>query len=189
MHQPEKKFHLQHIKAISHSISTYEDLNLLFNHLTEGTTKTFGAKGCSIMLLDEREKQLFTVSSFDISEAYLQKGPLFIEDKYTALVTGEPVYVKDIQKSDIIQYPEAAKSEGIVSMLSIPIKYQNAVLGVIRIYMGEAIGFHEDDVDTLKLFGEHMGLVIEINGLRNFLEKIKMSMDSLPLRMLNDTMV
>lgn len=186
MKQPERKLDLHNFKAISHAIATYEDLDLLIKHLAEGTTRTFGARGCCIMLLDEKEKQLFPVSSFGISDEYLQKGPLFVDDKYTALVTGKPVFIKDMQQTETIQYPEAAKAEGIISMLSIPIKYKNAALGVMRIYMGEPVVVHEEDIDTLRVIGVNLGLVIENNGLKNFLEKVKMAMDGLPLRMTGD---
>jgi len=158
----------------------------LIKHLTEGTTKTFNAKGCCFMLLDEREKQLFTVSSYGISDEYLQKGPLFVDDKYSAMVTGNPVFIQDMQKEKTIQYPEAAKAEGIVSMLSVPIKYRKAILGVIRIYMGESRAIHEEDIDSLRVIGVNLGLVIEINGLKNFVEKVKSAMDSLPLRVIQE---
>ena len=42
---PVRKFYLKEFKAISHALSTYGDLNLLINHLAEGTAKTFHAKG------------------------------------------------------------------------------------------------------------------------------------------------
>ena len=181
---PDRKFYLKEFKAISHAISTYEDLNLLINHIAEGTTRTFEAKGCCIMLFDDRENQLFTVSSCGISEEYLQKGPLFVDDKYSAFVKGKPVYIEDIVKDPRIQYPEAAREEGIVSMLSIPITYWGTVIGLIRIYHSELKRFNKEDIDALGILSEHLGLVIEINGLKNFLEKVKMAMESLPGRML-----
>jgi hypothetical protein len=73
--EPKRRFYLKEFKAISHAISTYEDLHLLINHLAEGTTRTFEAKGCCIMLFDDRENQLFTVSSCGISEEYLKRDP------------------------------------------------------------------------------------------------------------------
>ncbi len=181
---PIRKFYLKEFKAISHAISTYEDLNLLINHITEGTTRTFEAKGCCIMLFDDRENQLFTVSSYGISDQYLAKGPLFVDDKYCAFVKGEPVFIEDIQNDPRIQYPQAAKEEGIVSMLSIPINIRGTTIGLIRIYHREPRRFNEEDVDTLKILAAHLGLVIENNGLKNFLDKVKMAMESLPMRML-----
>jgi len=182
--EPVRKFFLKEFKAISHAISTYEDLNLLINHLTEGTTRTFEAKGCCIMLFDDRENQLFVVSSYGISEEYLMKGPLFVDDKSSAFVKEKPVFIEDIGSDPRIQYPEAAKKEGIVSMLSIPITFRGAAIGLIRIYHGELKRFNEEDIDALRVLAEHLGLVIENNGLKNFLDKVKMAMESLPIRML-----
>ena len=179
-----RRFYLKEFKAISHAISTYEDLNLLINHIAEGTTRAFEAKGCCIMLFDDRENQLFAVSSCGISEEYLQKGPLFVHDKYSAFFKGKPVFVEDMSRDPRVQYPESAKKEGIVSMLSIPITMRGISIGLIRIYHGEARGFNKEDIDALRVLSEHLGLVIENNGLKNFFEKVKMAMENLPLRML-----
>ena len=42
---------------------------------------------------------------------------------------------------------------------------------------------HEEDIDSLHVLANHLGLVIECNGLKNFAEQIKTSIDSLPPRM------
>jgi signal transduction protein with GAF and PtsI domain len=179
-----RKFHLREFKAISYAISSYEDLNMLIKHIAEGITRTFKVKGCSIMLFDDREKQLFHVASYGISEAYLNKGPVFADEKHSALSRGEPVFIQDMQNDPRIQYPDAAAKENLTAMLSIPIKCRNAVLGVIRIYHNDPIVFHEDDVDSLGVMAQHMGLVIENNGLKNFLDEVKMAIQNLPLRMI-----
>ena len=179
-----RRFYLREFKAISHAISTYEDLNVLFNHLAEGTTRSFNAKGCSIMLLDETENQLFHVGHCGISEGYLNKGPVFWDDKHSAVSTGEPVFIEDMQNDPRVQYPEAAAKEGIISMLSIPIRCREAVVGILRIYYSEPRTIDDEDVDSLCVLTEHLGLVIENNGLKNFLDQVKMAIESLPLRML-----
>ena len=182
--KPKRRFYLQEFKAISHAISTYDDFNLLVNHIAEGTARSFHAKGCSIMLLDEREKQLFLVGSYGISDAYLRKGPIFVDERYCAFFSGEPVFVEDMSTDTRIHYPEAAVKEGIASMFSVPIKYRQSIIGTIRIYQSEYGAIHDEDIDSMRILAEHLGLVIENNGLRNFVEKIKVAMESLPVRML-----
>jgi signal transduction protein with GAF and PtsI domain len=184
--KPERKFYLQHFKAISHAISTYEDLNVLTNHLAEGTSRRFKAKGCSIMLLDERDNHLYPISSYGLSEEYLSKGPIVMDDKHCAIHKGEPVFVENMQNDPRVQYPEPAANEGIVSMLSIPIKYHETVIGLIRIYHAEPRLIHDEDINTLCVMAEHLGLVIENNGLKNFLDGVKGALESLPPRMLKD---
>jgi LytS/YehU family sensor histidine kinase len=54
-----------------------------------------------------------------------------------------------ISMDDRVQYPESAAEEGIVSMLSIPIKFRQVVIGVIRIYDDKPVNINEEDVESL----------------------------------------
>ncbi|MDA8403813.1 MAG: GAF domain-containing protein [Desulfobacteraceae bacterium] len=182
--KPERKFYLKQFKAISNAIATYDDFNVLADHLVEGVCRTFKVKGASIMILDEIERQLFRVSSFGISEAYLNKGPVFVDDKYCSLGTGLVEVVEDMQHDSRIQYPDAAAQENIASMIVIPIKYHQAVIGVMRIYHDEKLELHESDIDSLCVLSNQLGLVIQNNGLKNFVDHVKMAMDNLPPRIL-----
>ena len=179
-----RKIHLREFKIISRAILTYEDVNLLINHIAERICRSFSVKGCSIMLFDERDKQLFRVASYGVSEEYLNKGPLTADNQYPAFVTGKPVFVEDFQNDPRIQYPEAAAREGIVSMLSIPVRYRGVPIGLIRIYHNELWRIDEEDMDSFCLLALQLGLVIENNGLRNFFEKVRGAMELLPPRML-----
>lgn len=178
------KIHFKEFKAISRSILAYDDLNLLTSHLVERICSSLKVMGCSVMLYDDREGQLFRVASCGVSETYLNKGPIFVDEKYCAFVTESPVFIEDFQNDARIQYPEEARAEGITSMLSVPVKYRKALLGVIRIYHDQVWHPNEDDLDAFSLLADYMGLVIENNGLKNFLDKVKYAMESLPLRML-----
>jgi len=55
---------------------------------------------------------------------------------------------------------------------------------VIRMYHIDPMNINESDIDSLCVLGNQLGVVIENNGLKNFLEQIKMAMDNLPPRML-----
>ena len=179
-----RRIYLKDFRIISRAISTYEDLPLLVDHIAKLMVELFKVKGCSILLLDERENQLFRVSTAGVSEEYLNKGPLYVDPKHSVLVKGKPVFIKDVKTDPRVQYPEAATKEGIVSMLSIPIKFHQTAVGVIRIYHSEAWELHEDDLDSFAVIGELLGLVIEYNGIKNFFDQVKLSLDRLPPRLL-----
>ena len=136
------------------------------------------------MLLDEQDDQLHPVSSYGISVKYLNKGPVFLDDEHCALYKGQPVLVGDMQNDSRAQYPGAASKEGIASMLSIPIKCRRAVIGVLRIYYQTPIRIHDEDIESLCVMSELLGLVIENKGLRNFLEGVRVSLETLPARIL-----
>jgi len=181
---PERKFYLRQFKAISNAICNYEDLPVLFSHLVEGFCRAFKIKGCSLLLYDEQQKQLFHVSSYGISEAYLEKGPVFYDEAQCAFVKGEPVFVEDLKSDPRVQYPEAGLEEGFTSLASFPIKFRGTILGIIRLYHSDRIMLNADDVESILVLLRQLGLVIEYNGLKNFLEMVKGAMGSLPLRML-----
>ena len=184
--QPARRIYLHEYKAISRAISTYEDFNLLMNHFVEGVCRSFHVKGCSIMLYDDREKQLFRVSSHGLSQKYLSKGPIVIEDKHSSFFTGKPVFVQDLKTDPRAQYPEHAAQEGLVCMLSVPIKIRKETIGTIRIYNDEPWALHDDDTSSFCSLAEHLGLLVENNGLQNFLDRVKVAIASLPGRMLED---
>lgn len=181
--EPQRRFYLREFKAISKAISTYEDLNILINHFVEGIVRAFKVKGASIMLYDEIEKQLFSVSSYGISDSYHEKGPVFFNEKDDAFEKGKPVFVEDMLSDPRVQYPEAAAAENIRAMLSFPIKNRGAAVGLLRIYHSKSIVLHDDDVDSICVLCQHLGLVIENNGLRNYVQMINAAMNTLPPRL------
>lgn len=181
--KPHIRFRLSHFKAISLAIAQYEDLDVLFNHFVEGMCRTFNLKAASILLFDEYESQLFRVASYGMSEAYLSKGPLFMDEKDDAFVKGMPVLINDMQNDPRIQYGKEAQNEGIAAMLSFPIKRGNTVVGLIRAYHSEPIVLAEEDIDSISVLSQLMGIVIENNGLKNFLSQVRMAMSSLPSRL------
>lgn len=182
--QPEKKIHFREFKALSRAIASYDDLNLLADHLSERICRYFEVIGCSIMLFDEREQQLFRLSSFGISEEYLKKGPILADGRYSAFITGEPIFIKNFQNDRRIQYPEEAVREGLVSMLSVPVKYRGAPIGLIRVYHNHIWELHDDDLESFRILASYLGIVIENNGLQNFLSQVKDAFDNLPIRLL-----
>lgn len=181
--KPQKRFHLTHFKAISLAMAQYEDLDVLLSHFVEGMCRTFSLKAASILLYDEYESQLFRVADYGMSETYLSKGPLFMDENDAAFVSGLPVLINDMQNDARVQYSEDARKEGIVAMLSFPIKRRNTVIGLIRAYHGEPIVLDKEDIDSISVLSQLLGVVIENNGLKNFLSQVRLAMSNLPMRL------
>ena len=181
--KPRRRIAIQDFRKICRAIATYEDLDVLFKHFVEVISRAFDIKGCSLLLYDEREKQLFHVSSYGISEEYLSRGPVFMNDKDSAFVKCEPVFVADMQHDPRVQYPQAAAKEGLVSLLSLPLVTREAVIGLIRMYHCEYWALHNEDLDLLCVMQRLLAGVIENNGLRIFLDQVKVQIGNLPPRM------
>ncbi len=174
------KFDLDSYKAISHAISTYEDMRLLLQHLVEGICRTFDIKGSSILLFDESERQLFRVSSHGLSDNYISKGDLFLDEEFKEFQQGKIVISDNLKVDSRIKYAEAASAEGIEAIISIPIKFKNHVVGLLKNYHGNKIMPHEEDMNSISVLMQQLGLVIQLNGLCNFISTIRMAVDNLP---------
>ena len=183
--KPSRRIFLREFKTISHAISTYTDFALMISHVIESIVRAFKVKGCSLLLLDENENQLFHLRSHGVSDEYLKKGQILVDNSYSSFVTGKPVFIDDLQNDSRVQYPDAAAKEGFVSMFTVPVKCRETIVGLIRIYHDEPWIIHDDDINSSCVLAEHLGLAIEINGLKNFLDKIRASVNSLPKRMLD----
>jgi transcriptional regulator with GAF, ATPase, and Fis domain len=181
---PTRRINFRAFKVLCREMSTYEDLNTLFNDLVELICRSFEVKACAILLFDERVQELFHVASYGISDDYLSKGPIPIRLEDSPLEKGEVVCIDNMLCDQRVLYPEAAEKEGFKSMLCFPITCRKDIIGMIRVYHNEPLQLAEYDMDSFSVLNRLLGLVIEHHGMKNFIDAVKSSFSNLPLRML-----
>jgi len=143
-------------KTISSSLNLNEVLELI----VESVVNLLKVKGCSLNLLDDTKKTLKTKVAFGLSEDYLAKGPIDADKSMTASIEGQTVFIEDIARDPGIQYPDEARNEGIVSILSLPLRAKENVIGVLRVYTGEARRFTDAEVEMVNKFAEQAGIAV-----------------------------
>jgi GAF domain-containing protein len=168
----ETKITIETFKTVTKAIAHSDSLDIMTNHLTQLLVAALGIKGCAIFILDPDTKELEILASFGLSPRYLTKGPIMAERSIAANLQGKPVIVSDVNDDENLQYPEQAKSEGIAAILSIPIVFLNEVIGVLRLYHHEIWGISEQDVDSLQLLAENIGLAMTYTRLLNAIYSI-----------------
>jgi len=143
-------------KAISSSLNLNEVLDLI----VKSVVNLLKVKGCGVNLLDDTRKKLETRVAFGLSDKYLAKGPLDADKSVTESIEGKTVFIEDIAKDHRVQYPEEAKKEGIVSILSIPLKAKEKVIGVLRVYTGELRRFNDREMEMINKLAEQAGIAV-----------------------------
>ncbi len=123
----------------------------VLNDIVRSTALALELKGCSLMLLSANKKQLIHTASYGLSESYLGKGPIGVGPILAEVLSGNPVAVEDVNADPRVQYHEQAFSEGIVSMLSVPVVLRGETTGVLRVYTNESRQFSHDDIQFLNL--------------------------------------
>jgi GAF domain-containing protein len=78
-----------------------------------------------------------------------------------ALVRGEQLLVEEADFDARLDYPDAARKEGIVAIFSVPLKVRDTVPGVLRLYSSEKWDPTDDEMDILMKFAEQAARAIE----------------------------
>jgi GAF domain-containing protein len=120
-------------------------------------------KACGLRLLDPNTGQLRLSAVYGLSGGYLAKGPVDIVHSAidSEALRGSPVFIADARIDPRFQYQGAAKEEGIVSVLCVPLEVHGEAIGVMRVYTNEPTTFHEDDIQFLSVLASLAALAID----------------------------
>jgi signal transduction protein with GAF and PtsI domain len=168
----ETKITIETFKTVIHAIAQSHNLDIMANHLAQLLVAGLDIKACAIYLLDLETKQLELLASFGLTTKYISKGPVLAEKSIAANLKGDPVIVADVNKDPNVQYPEEAQREGIASIVSLPIMVSGGVLGALRLYHHETWHISDQDLDSLHLLVDFVGLAMTYTSLLNAIYSI-----------------
>jgi GAF domain-containing protein len=138
--------------------------HVVLQKVVEEVTRALSCKGCTLRLLDREGKQLLASASYGLSKGYLRKGPVeLLKSRIDSdvLSSGQPLYIGNVNNDERFQYPEAAKAEGIVSILAAPLAVDRKPVGILRIYTGEERTFGEAERDFLMAVAHISAIAIQ----------------------------
>ncbi len=137
------------------------DLKNIMEILTENVANAFGLKAASVRLLDNEKQTLQLIASFGLSEKYLSKGTVSAEKSMAEALKGKVVLIEDASRAGGVQYKKEKKEEGIASILCVPIKAMDEVIGVLRLYSASPRKFSEDEIMLATAIAHQGGLAIQ----------------------------
>lgn len=156
----DKKIDFNVFKAVFRAMAQSEDLEIMTNHLAQLLVAALEIKGCTIFALNPETRELEAVANFGLSTDYVYKGPVLTEKSLAGDPNGVPTIIPDVHKTDRLQYPEDAKKEGIGAIVSIPIRFHEKAIGALRLYHHDVWDISEEDVDSLLVLGESIGIAM-----------------------------
>ena len=80
---------------------------------------------------------------------------------YLTSVSGTTVVIKDATTDKRVEYRSKKRAEGIVSILSAPIKTREKVIGCLRLYTGAPREFSEEEIMMVSALAHTGGLAIQ----------------------------
>jgi len=145
------------------NLSSSLEVKGILHSMTADLAKALvGVKGASIRLLDETKETLELVAAFGLSKKYLQKGPVSAQKSIAqAMKNGKPVIILNAATDRRVQYRAMNKEEGIVSILAVPIKTKEKVIGVLRLYTKAVRHFTAEEIKLVTALAYLGGLAIQ----------------------------
>lgn len=140
------------------------DLKKVLDRTVRAVCEVIDVKAASIRLIDRDGDELVIKAVHNLSPSYQKKGPIKIGRNELDSVAWSPrgyEYVKNMATDPRVQYPEDAAREGIVSMISIGMRYRGRPIGVLRVYTDEERSFEQYEIDLLKAVAAQASAAIE----------------------------
>lgn len=167
------KEYLRVFEEVTKAISSTLRLNEVLGIIVKKIPEAMKLRGATIRLVDETEQKLELVAAYGLSQKYLEKGPVDMEDNIKIALQSGPVFIYDVSSDPRIIYQKEAVEEGLKSMLTIPINVRSKVIGILRLFTDMPRRFSEEDITFACSLAEVCGTAIENARMYEQLHKTK----------------
>jgi GAF domain-containing protein len=163
---------------LSSAINSSIDIKDILKSMTEKTSQAMGMKGATIRLLDEDSKALSLVASYGLSDKFLSKGKIIVENDLLRALEGETIIVEDLNMDKDLQYPKETEAEGICSLVTVPIQAKGKPIGVMRLYGESPRGYSKGFIMVVQALAHTGALAIQNASMYLALKEDKESLEA-----------
>jgi sigma-B regulation protein RsbU (phosphoserine phosphatase) len=140
------------------------DLQKVLQRTVQVVAELMDTKACSIRLIDPDADELVIKAVYNLSKEYLAKGPVRLSKANIDQIALSPQgyeFVRNMTTDPRVQYPQESQREGIVSMMSVGMRYKGRAVGVLRVYTDQEQTFSPLKIDLLKAVAAQAAAAIE----------------------------
>jgi serine phosphatase RsbU (regulator of sigma subunit) len=140
------------------------DLEKVLKRTVRVVCEVMQTKASSLRLVDDEGDELVIKAVHNLSPEYINKGRVRLSQAlidHMALSSKGYEYVGDMASDPRVQYPQESKREGIVSMLSVGMRYKGKAIGVLRVYTEKQQTFTQFQIDLMKAVAAQAAAAIE----------------------------
>lgn len=160
---PSYEKQIEALSKISQTISSNLYLEDILRLIVMVTAEVMNSKICSLMLIDDKGKELAIRATQSVSEAYNRKLNVKIGEGISGIVAQEnkPIAVPDVKKDPRYINRDIAKKENLCSLLSVPMSVKGKVIGVLNSYTSSPHKFTKNDINILTTVANQSAVAIE----------------------------
>lgn len=162
---------------LASAINSSLDIQEILRNMSERTCKAFGMKGISIRLFNEEKNTLDLVASHGLSKEFIDKGAISSDTSIHEALQGETVVIENISDDTRLQYPKETLNEGIQSMVCVPVKAKDRIIGVMRFYSETPRKYPRDFLMVFEAIAHTGALAIQNGSMYLALQEDKKSLE------------
>jgi GAF domain-containing protein len=162
---------------LASSINSTLDIREVLRNMSEKVCTALGMKGITVRLLNEDRNCLELVASYGLSKAFLDKGPISPHESITEGLKGKTIVIEDTSKDQRLQYPRETLKEGIKSIVCVPVRSREKVIGVMRLYSDCVRKYPRDFIIMVEALAHTGALAIQNASLYLQLKDDKQSLE------------
>jgi GAF domain-containing protein len=146
--------YLRLLLDITNAITASLEPKKVFSLIVTKIPQVVGVDAATIRLLDPSRQKLVLEAASGLSDTYLNRGPIDAEASVLTALEGTPIAISDAASDSRIKYPEAARQEGIQSILVAPIPIRGKINGVLRLLTRTRREFNPLEIEFVAALAE-----------------------------------
>lgn len=154
---------IEALSKISQTIISNLYLEDILRLIVMVTAEVMNSKICSLLLVDEKGKDLVIRATQSVSELYNKKPNIKIGEGIAGKVAREnnPIVALDVQNDPRYVNRDIAKKEKLRSLLSVPMSVKGKVIGVLNSYTSTPHKFTKNEINILTTVANQAAVAIE----------------------------
>lgn len=157
---------LNRLGALSEAARTIGDspyLEEVLQLLVNITAQQFNYTVCTVRLLDEENQELVLRATQSQDRAYRRKRAIKLGESIAgrAIAANRSIIISDVQQEADYVGHDLAVEQGLRSMICIPLKVQDRIVGVMSCYTSAVREFPDDEVRALETLAKQAAVSIE----------------------------
>ncbi|MCX5873661.1 MAG: response regulator [Deltaproteobacteria bacterium] len=157
------------------------DLKKILDLVCSSSRDLLKVKGSSVLVRQKDGACFELATSCGLSDEYVSKGKLDANRSIAEVQsTGKSSFVDQTSFDKCLQYPDAARQEGIATILSMPLSVRGAIIGCLRVYSADDRKYDKKEMELITRFSQQAALAIEnavlyetmrkdIEGMKNYM--------------------
>ena len=131
--------------------------------ITREACQLMAGKMCALLLLDENREWLDLRASYGAGKAYTRRPRLSVGESLLGIVVRrkKPIQIENVQTSSRYQNVDVARSEGLISLLGVPLVFGGQAIGTLSVYTGRPHVFSNEEIRILSALADLSAIAIE----------------------------